>query len=540
MPRTPTARGVNVLYLLTMVLLVTLGAAAQNWSLAWGLMISEVVFILLPALLYLKLLRLPLRDTLRLRWPGVKLVALSVFLGVGLAGVATWLGQAASEFLGYTVPLPPSLFPTQPVDALRFFLSLTLFAPVCEETLFRGVIQRGYERYGVWTGILVGGLLFAAYHLSFLRLMGIVPIALVLGWVVWRGDSLVPGILVHMSYNGIVGTLSVFASMRPDLLSDASVSSPHIAVVGAAMVLVGLWLFRRAAGGLPAVSPSRASAAEPVDGGDPASRARNPGCVQWLSLLAASLIFLLMAGTEFVVGRYPQLLALDQRLQLPPSPWSEPVRLRYALHHAADETVGQVEVQITPLGSHCRLEATTQLQTSEEPQGHRTSIGTDCEGRVEATWDAETLHLLDAKVVHQGQDECLAATLSPEGEGLKLAVTQDTTFLGDAELPADALLEGEWPWRLSSLAFGVGYARQTTLAWTSNHSTETEGSHPSAEEAYVVVRGAEPLATPAGNFVAWRVTVGDRSTAWYDSAAPHALLRYESAGASYVLTSVER
>lgn len=43
----------------------------------------------------------------------------------------------------------------------------------------------------------------------------------------------------------------------------------------------------------------------------------------------------------------------------------------------------------------------------------------------------------------------------------------------------------------------------------------------------VVVGGAEPLTVPAGDYLAWRVTVGE-DTAWYDVDKPHTLLQYDS------------
>jgi hypothetical protein len=54
----------------------------------------------------------------------------------------------------------------------------------------------------------------------------------------------------------------------------------------------------------------------------------------------------------------------------------------------------------------------------------------------------------------------------------------------------------------------------------------------------VVVQGGEPIATPAGNYLAWRVEVGEQ-TAWYDVEPPHTLLRYDDGQSIYLLTGVE-
>jgi hypothetical protein len=42
------------------------------------------------------------------------------------------------------------------------------------------------------------------------------------------------------------------------------------------------------------------------------------------------------------------------------------------------------------------------------------------------------------------------------------------------------------------------------------------------------------VTTPAGRFTAWRVSVGEE-TAWYDVAAPHALVKYDDGFLVYLL-----
>ncbi len=540
MAKLPTLRGANILYLLTMVLMVVLGSALQAWSLIWGLMLSEVLLILLPGLLYLKLFHMPTREALRLRWPGAGAAALSVLVGVGLSGLAMWLSEILTTILGYTIPLSPSFFPTRPVEAGLFFLSLSVFAPLCEETLFRGVIQRGYEEhYGARTAILVVGVLFAAYHLSVLRMIGIIPVALVLGWVAWRSKSLVSSILVHMSYNAVIGALGIVASMRPDLFSETAGSNLPIAAVGLAVGIGGMWLLgykmrRREAATEPpaAMPPQEAAPTEPPAEGAAAPKARSSGCLTWLAMAVAAVVFLLLAGSEIVVAKYPQVLAFNQRLQLSALPWDKPVLFRYELRDVLRETVGQAEAQISPQGSGYQVQVATHQQAFEARQGASFYKSDAYEYRATATWARDGLQLTSAEETREGQDYRVAVSRLSGEEALKLQVTESTTSTLDLVLPTDALLEGEWPWRLSAMNLGVGLARMATLA------SPGQSGEP-VQEVYVIVRGAEPLAVPAGNYIAWKVTVGDACTAWYDSSAPYTLLRYDRAGVSYVLSGVE-
>ena len=82
--RLPTPRAANALFLITMGLIITVGAAIQLWSIWIGLIGTELFLILLPALVYLRRAGLPARETLRLRWPGAPLAATTVLIGAGL------------------------------------------------------------------------------------------------------------------------------------------------------------------------------------------------------------------------------------------------------------------------------------------------------------------------------------------------------------------------------------------------------------------------------------------------------------------------
>ena len=60
-----------------------------------------------------------------------------------------------------------------------------------------------------------------------------------------------------------------------------------------------------------------------------------------------------------------------------------------------------------------------------------------------------------------------------------------------------------------------------------------------AQHTHVVVYGAEPVKTPAGTFIAWRVRVGDDLTAWYDVEHPHTLVALDNGMETWVLTSAK-
>jgi len=384
-------------------------------------------------------------------------------------------------------------------------------------------IQRAHERHSPRFGILVVALLFALYHMSFQSLLALLPIALALGYVVWRSNSLLSGILVHLANNVLASGWVVIASLRPDL--ELGIPSLPAAMIGAILVSAGLWLFRR-----DTAPPPLLASPEPTS---------------WLRrtwpLLIAVLIFVVLAGLQFVAGRFPETLAFD-RLELQEAPWEGPTRWRYELRNTLDEPVGHAECRLTPEPEDGTFALDCQVQRAafEARKGHSYFNMDEMDLHQMIRWQRDGLHLVEREAVQQSGEHRLALTLAPDGEGLVLSVSQDDGPLEELTLPDDVLLAAEWPWRLSALPFSLSYSRKATLAWPSRWREETQSSGPVAEDICVVVRDAGPVWTPAGRFVTWRVTVGDRQTAWYDAEAPHTLVRYHDGIVTYLLTEVEQ
>ena len=137
-------------------------------------------------------LRLPslrdLRDTL--------LVAL-------VAGPALSLGFSVLQRLGFTLY---SSYLTVYVHAgwpvWVGFASIAGVTPVCEELLFRGVIQPKLEQIIAPTeALIVQAALFSALHLSVVILITHFAMNLAFGWIRRRTGSLLPGMLLHGAWN---------------------------------------------------------------------------------------------------------------------------------------------------------------------------------------------------------------------------------------------------------------------------------------------------------------------------------------------------
>lgn len=96
-------------------------------------------------------------------------------------------------------------------DWLGFLFNLVLavfFAPVVEETLFRGIIFGSSRTYlGKWTAAAISAALFSALHFQIYGLFPRFILGLVLAHLYERNRSLLPSIIFHALNNSIAMTL---------------------------------------------------------------------------------------------------------------------------------------------------------------------------------------------------------------------------------------------------------------------------------------------------------------------------------------------
>ena len=165
----------------------------------WGL-------VLVPAILYLRLFRLPRLATLGLRRPPAGSLAVSV----ALVPPAVLLMAAYMLFQNAVLPFPSGLEREfEKVlfsDVLGFpgMLFLIALSPgICEEILWRGVVQGELEgeRRPLKTVIVVG-LFFGLFHLSVHRLVPTALLGFLLAYLRYASGSILPCMLFHTLYNG--------------------------------------------------------------------------------------------------------------------------------------------------------------------------------------------------------------------------------------------------------------------------------------------------------------------------------------------------
>lgn len=266
---------VYLLYAVSLLLMVIIGTVLQMRSVRVGLAITELLLILAPAIFFLYQKKLPILESLQLRPISIGISLQSIAIGITSWGIAAGIIVLTIPILG-SPPSVPELVPQSSWDLLWVLLIAALLPGLCEEILFRGVLQGILSRKGQWTGVVITAFLFAVFHLNPWNLLPAFFLGVVFGVLVVRTGSLIPAILAHIAANAtaftvayifqdqidsdvyplIVGLVIVFCAISPYFwLQTREVDSglPMLASVPAGGKRIGKWLIWLVSGTIGAI-----------------------------------------------------------------------------------------------------------------------------------------------------------------------------------------------------------------------------------------------------------------------------------------------
>ena len=136
-------------------------------------------------------------------------------------------------------------------------LTISLFAPLLEEALFRGAIQ-GYmmRHFKPWTAIICSALVFGLVHMNPVQVVYATCLGVIFGWIYYRTGSLLPVILGHVLNNSIATILTVSGVEEESFASADTAEKVVMAVVFMVSVFVAAKLVRMLNKSLPSVNGS--------------------------------------------------------------------------------------------------------------------------------------------------------------------------------------------------------------------------------------------------------------------------------------------
>lgn len=225
-----------------------------------GLLAGTISFVI-PAWFWLKKSGISLTSAFRFNRVSWITVLAAVIFALGLVIITDtidrWIAPSINQFLDNTIGvLSPELKSERILEQLMaqfrftniFSTALLLFAAVvgaayCEEMIIRGLFQQAFEQRlrAVWA-ILISSAVFSLIHINPWGGIQIFIIAIALGVIAWKTDSIVPTIIIHGLNNFIV---ILFNNIPEDQLVWYGTKTEvhgHISITGAVLFIIGLWL----------------------------------------------------------------------------------------------------------------------------------------------------------------------------------------------------------------------------------------------------------------------------------------------------------
>lgn len=238
--------GVNVLYLLALILLITVGAFVQQRSFNSGILVTEFILIALPVFLYVLFKKGSLKQELRFNKIYFMDILLTIFIFMCGYPVALFFNLVGNIFVSLFGKLITSPIPFAN-NFNEYFVLLLLVAGsagLCEEILFRGLILRGYEKIGKWQSIIFTAILFSMLHINIQNLLGPLFLGVLLGYVVYTTNSIFAGMIGHFVNNAISVTIGYLVMQLPMVRNAQAQSMPAGAELQGLLVLsipIGIW-----------------------------------------------------------------------------------------------------------------------------------------------------------------------------------------------------------------------------------------------------------------------------------------------------------
>jgi len=208
-----------------------LASIAENYDLLfWANTSGQVLVMAIGTLLIVKLsaVKGKRNQFLRLQtssnvW---QVTGLAVLLTVAVFPTVTFLG-----WLNSFVPAPDFMVEMQEsmMELITKFLQsenalilgilhIGIVPAICEEIMYRGYVQRSLEKSGgIWMAIIVSGLIFGAYHLQITNILPLSFLGIMLAYITYISNSLIPAIVAHFVNNG--GQV-IASSFYPQMLEE--------------------------------------------------------------------------------------------------------------------------------------------------------------------------------------------------------------------------------------------------------------------------------------------------------------------------------
>ncbi|MFQ5769573.1 MAG: lysostaphin resistance A-like protein [bacterium] len=212
------------------------------------LIVGEI-FIIIPALIYLSLRKYDFINVFRIHKIDKKILLVSFGLGLSITILTDEMDRIISTF----IKIPPEfeelltemLVVDSLLDGVILFFAAVVLAGLIEEMLFRGLLQKALEnKLDLPYALFFSALIFAFAHPT-PWLIQVLLLGLILGYLAWRSNSIIPGIILHSVNNAFAFFFNNVSPENFEWYNWNNHVNPPIVVIAVCITFYGLkWFYR--------------------------------------------------------------------------------------------------------------------------------------------------------------------------------------------------------------------------------------------------------------------------------------------------------
>lgn len=189
-------------------------------------LVSELVIILVPVLIFMRIRKLNFKTVMRFNKPGIAPMLLLIPASFGAYLVAMMLNGVVIYFIQFMGEIPRNPIPV-PGNLGELALGILVIAVTpafCEELMHRGLMLSAYERRGTIKAVVITSLFFGIFHFDISNLLGPVFLGLLIGYYVIRTNSIWAGIFAHFLNNTL-------AELHQYFFNDPQISAENVVMM---------------------------------------------------------------------------------------------------------------------------------------------------------------------------------------------------------------------------------------------------------------------------------------------------------------------
>ena len=201
-------------------------------------------FLAVPVVVYLVRKKYPLFESLRFNPVSKNTAYATLLLSLG----AMVISDEINILVDMVIPMPDSflqveamLKPDNSLSLVLLIFTVVILAPIGEEILFRGFLQKYLENaWGdITRAILFSSLFFAAIHFNPYWMIQIYFLGVLLGYLAWKTDSVIPCIIFHVIINSTSLLFTYLGDSFESLILWHGHLNPLLLVLGGYLFWIG-------------------------------------------------------------------------------------------------------------------------------------------------------------------------------------------------------------------------------------------------------------------------------------------------------------